>query len=90
MVARSSSNSEKYTGNGERYQTTRDSAYDMQRDIHATFEPIPTPIKVNTNDLEKSGYWSMRTAGYGGEKSLDPLIDHLRGIRDDTPTNKEN
>lgn len=48
----------------------------MQRSIRSSFEPIPQPESVKGERFEPHG---------DAKSKNDPLVDHIRGIRDTTP-----
>lgn len=71
----------------ERYKTKRNQKYDMMRSTKSSFDPIPSPVPVDGSKFERAGPLGIWTMGYGGEKTPDPLLDHIKGIRDETLPN---
>ncbi len=52
--------------------------FDMMRNTASSFQPQPQPQPVNTSRAELSHQ----------KQAQDPVLDHLRGIRDTTPPRK--
>jgi len=77
---------DKMSGN-QRYKANRNNNYDMQRDFSGSFDSIPGPVDVNGMKFERSGHYGIGTSGYAGEATPDPLLDHTKGIRDNTLPN---